>query len=53
MRKRKFLKDVVNTLPHMIMGERMSYVDLETLANLPDGGWRRLAADVRSVAVMA
>jgi hypothetical protein len=38
MRKRKFLKDVVNTLPHMIMGERMSYVDLETLANLPDGG---------------
>jgi len=38
MRKRKFLNDVVNTLLHMITVERMSYPDLETLANLPDGG---------------
>lgn len=37
MRKRKFLNDVVNALPRMIMSERMSYADLETLANLPDG----------------
>ena len=37
MHKRKFLKDVVNTLPRMIMSERMSYADLETLAHLPDG----------------
>ena len=38
MCKRKFLNDVVNTLPRMIMAERMSYADLKTLANLPDGG---------------
>jgi len=37
------LKDVANTLPHMIMGERTGYADLETLANLPDG---RLTVDL-------
>jgi hypothetical protein len=31
------LQDVANTLPHMIMSERMGYADLETLAELPDG----------------
>src|SRR5205807_4199934 len=31
------LQDVANTLPHMIMGERMPYADLEVLAELPDG----------------
>jgi len=34
---RKILQDVANTLPHMIMGERMSYDDLETLAQRQDG----------------
>jgi hypothetical protein len=31
------LQDAANTLPHMIMGERMSCADLETLAQRPDG----------------
>lgn len=34
---RNLLQDVANTLPHMIMSERMGHVDLEKLAELPDG----------------
>lgn len=34
---RNILQDVANTLPHMIMGERMPFADLEVLAELPDG----------------
>jgi|SRR5271167_2458285 len=34
---RNILQDVANTLPQMIMGERMPYSDLETLAQRPDG----------------
>jgi hypothetical protein len=34
---RNILQDVANTLPHMIMSERMGRGDLETLAELPDG----------------
>jgi hypothetical protein len=34
---RSILQDAANTLPHMIMGERMAFADLEVLAELPDG----------------
>jgi hypothetical protein len=34
---RNILQDVANTLPRMIMGERMPFSDLETLAQRPDG----------------
>jgi len=34
---RNILQDAANTLPRMIMGERMSYADLETLAQRSDG----------------
>ena len=34
--RRKCLQDIANTLPHMLVGWRMTE-DLETLAQLPDG----------------
>jgi hypothetical protein len=34
---RNLLQDLANTLPHMILSERMGHVDLEKLAELPDG----------------
>ena len=34
---RKILQDAANTLPHMIMSERLGHGDLETVAELPDG----------------
>ncbi len=31
------VQDAANTLPHMIMSERIGYADLEAMAQLPDG----------------
>ena len=31
------IQDAANTLPHMVMSERIGYDDLEQLAELPDG----------------
>jgi len=46
---RSILQDVANTLPHMIMSERMGHTDLETLAELSDGSLQvdRLTCEAR------
>jgi hypothetical protein len=53
---RNILQDAANTLPRMIMGERMSYADLETLAQRSDGTLsidllKREARDISGVLV--
>jgi hypothetical protein len=53
---RNILQDAANTLPRMIMGERMSCADLETLAQRSDGTLsidllKREARDISGVLV--